>query len=86
MSLNTDYHAQRPRDSHNEGPSVVRAVGNFEDGKLLYCPCDRRRIAVDKLDCKDALEFDVGSLFVPFDSRNAHEVTPFEGTRISVAF
>ena len=39
MSLNTDYHAQRPRDSYNEGPSVVRAIGNSEDGELFYCSC-----------------------------------------------
>ena len=81
------FAANRHRDGSNEGPSVIRSFGQFEKGgELLYWPADDGTRPVDRLCCEDKVVMDVGQGFALLDGRRAHEVTPFEGGRCSLAF
>ena len=64
----------------------MRALGQFEGGKLLYWNKDPFGIRVERLHRNDAVECDVHCGFVPINGRCAHEVTEYTGTRYSVVF
>ncbi len=85
MTLNKDYNAGRHRDENNSGPSLVRGLGNFQGGDLLYWPNDPHG-SIASLKESDACVCDVRNCFVPILGRCAHEVTPFTGTRYSIVF
>jgi hypothetical protein len=41
ITINKDYNAGRHSDENNAGPSLVRALDNFQGGDLLYWHDDR---------------------------------------------
>eukprot|EP00811_Abedinium_folium_P008216 NODE_1758_length_2380_cov_10.715047.p1 GENE.NODE_1758_length_2380_cov_10.715047~~NODE_1758_length_2380_cov_10.715047.p1 ORF type:complete len:651 (-),score=68.66 NODE_1758_length_2380_cov_10.715047:426-2378(-) len=91
ICINRGYNAARHRDKNNVGISVVKAVGNFTGGQLLYWTADPGpRLLPDaelhKLEVADAKVLDVGNAFQLVDGRMAHEVTPFEGERYSLVY
>merc|ERR1712050_707321 len=57
INLNANYAGARHRDGNNEGPSVLRAVGDFTGGKLVYFPgdVDLPRPKVETLDKQDSV-------------------------------
>lgn len=89
INLNCNYAGCRHRDQNNEGPSVIRAFGNFKGGRLTYFPKDTQknpRPNLDTLQKKDGVVFDLSKETVVFDGTRAHEVEAFEGERYSVVF
>lgn len=88
INLNANYAGARHRDQNNEGPSVIRAVGDFKGGKLMYWPSDtqRPRPKVQELNKDDCITFDIKSQTTIFDGTRAHEVQDFTGTRYSIVF
>ena len=89
ISVNMDYAAKLHRDSNNCGPSVCKAVGDFEGGRLGYFADDDNTIELPRLKAdhkKDAVYLDVQSDFQLFDGNRAHWVEPFEGERLSFVF
>lgn len=88
INLNANYAGARHRDGNNEGPSVIRAVGNFKGGQLMYWPKDtqRPRVDVKTLDKADNVVFDLAKDTTIFDGCRAHEVRDFTGERYSIVF
>lgn len=95
ICINRGYAAARHRDHNNEGISVVRALGRFTGGQLLYWasdhpPSDRdnhtQRPEVTELDARNAKVLDVQTEFCYVDGRKAHEVESFEGERYSLVY
>lgn len=88
ININANYAGKRHRDGNNEGPSLIRAFGEFAGGELRYWPEDTglRSKALDCLSHSDAHVFNIMKETVLFDGRKAHEVDPFCGERISVVF
>ena len=88
INLNANYAGKRHRDANNEGPSVIKAFGNFTGGRLSYWPKDivKPRCDVETLDEKDSVTYDISKAATLFDGNRAHEVEDFIGDRYSVVF
>eukprot|EP00929_Paragymnodinium_shiwhaense_P070491 TRINITY_DN35696_c0_g1_i2.p1 TRINITY_DN35696_c0_g1~~TRINITY_DN35696_c0_g1_i2.p1 ORF type:complete len:1151 (-),score=194.30 TRINITY_DN35696_c0_g1_i2:189-3641(-) len=86
ISVNEGFAARRHRDGGNEGPSMTKAVGAFEGGRLLYWPDDDGGPAVADLPWAERTCLDSATEFVLFDGKRAHEVEPFCGQRMSFVF
>jgi hypothetical protein len=88
INLNANYGAARHRDGNNEGPSVIRATGNFKGGKLKYWPLDtaRPRPKVETLNKDECTVNDIKNETTIFDGTRAHEVEEFTGDRYSIVF
>ena len=89
ISVNMDYAAKLHRDSNNCGPSVCKAVGDFEGGRLGYFADDDNTMELPKLKAdhkEEAVYLDVKSDFQLFDGNRAHWVEPFDGKRLSFVF
>lgn len=88
INLNANYAGARHRDANNEGPSVIRAVGKFTGGKLMYWPRDtvRPRTNLKDLKTHDSVTFDLKNETTVFDGTRAHEVQDFLGDRYSIVF
>ena len=84
-----DYAAKLHRDSNNCVPSVCKAVGDFEGGRLGYFPDDDNTMELPKLKAdheQEAVYLDVKSDFQFFDGNRAHWVEAFDGERLSFVF
>jgi len=89
INLNCNYAGRRHRDGNNEGPSVIRAFGDFKGGHLRYFNKDKKknpRPGLDTLSTKDMVRFDLAKKTCLFNGNRAHEVEPFKGERYSVVF
>lgn len=86
INLNKNYAVARHRDTNNEGVSVVKAVGNFEGGQLLYWPNDPKNCRADQLHVKDAMQLNPRAQSVLINGSCALEVLNFQGERISAVF
>jgi len=89
ININSNYAGRRHRDANNEGPSAIKAIGNFSGGKLSYFPKDVKvpgRCEVTELDPKESISLDISKSFTLFNGNNAHGVQPFEGNRFSLVF
>ena len=86
VTINKDFACARHRDSNNEGPSLVKAIGSFVGGELVYWKDDPRKIHVQKVRHADAVVCNVSNEFVPINGKSAHEVMPFQGSRYSIVF
>ena len=67
------------------GKSVIKALGDFTGGNILYWPDDPRDCNVGDLEVADAIILDPRQWTV-FDGRCAHETLPFTGTRFSLVY
>eukprot|EP00439_Symbiodinium_sp_Y106_P063578 s856_g9.t2 len=91
INLNANYAAVLHRDGNNEGPSIIRAFGNFKGGALRYWPKDRKpakakaavRPKLETLQRKDSKAFDIYRRTLVFDGTRGHSVEPFQGVRYS---
>ena len=83
ITVNDGFASARHRDSGNEGPSLIQAVGNFAGGELMVWQEGSNRKTLGDLDVADARVLDVkcGAFF---DGTMAHETKPFEGWRVSI--
>lgn len=70
--VNKNYECAEHVDKHNDGPSVMIALGEYTGGRL------RLTETGEELDAKDR--------FVHFDGRRPHMTTPFEGERFTLVF
>merc|ERR1712039_1043071 len=89
ININHNYAGRRHRDNGNEGPSAIKAIGNFRGGLLNYFPKDVKkagRCDVTSLKEEESMPLDLSKQFVLFNGNNAHGVQPFEGDRFSLVF
>jgi len=86
ININKDYAGARHRDQGNSGPSVLKALGDFTGGELVYFPSDAHTGPVEDLAAETSVKLNVGKGLALFDGNRAHEVTPFKGSRYSLVF
>eukprot|EP00403_Amphidinium_massartii_P008656 CAMPEP_0178413110 /NCGR_PEP_ID=MMETSP0689_2-20121128/22360_1 /TAXON_ID=160604 /ORGANISM="Amphidinium massartii, Strain CS-259" /LENGTH=539 /DNA_ID=CAMNT_0020034375 /DNA_START=34 /DNA_END=1650 /DNA_ORIENTATION=- len=86
INVNFNYAARRHRDGRNEGPSLIRALGDFTGGRLQYWPSDNRSGNVDSLHDSDKVVLDAKANWQIFDGNRAHSVEDYEGERYSIVF
>ncbi|CAE8676243.1 unnamed protein product, partial [Polarella glacialis] len=86
ISVNSNYNARRHRDGGNEGPSLIKAFGQFTGGRLAYWPDDDRSVKIEDLKPAQSVLYNVRAKTVTFNGKRAHEVTPFKGERFSLVF
>jgi len=86
ISLNKDYAAALHRDKGNAGPSVGRAVGDFQGGQLRYWHGVAPNVELALLKRAGSAVLDVRHGPVFFDGNYPHCVEPFSGERFSAVF
>eukprot|EP00812_Abedinium_dasypus_P006859 NODE_186_length_1846_cov_343.211614.p1 GENE.NODE_186_length_1846_cov_343.211614~~NODE_186_length_1846_cov_343.211614.p1 ORF type:complete len:502 (+),score=184.55 NODE_186_length_1846_cov_343.211614:3-1508(+) len=87
INLNCDYAARVHRDQNNTGPSAIKALGDFEGGRLWYWSKDAHpRPLATTLKKADAELLDIRKKWTLFDGNCGHGVEPFTGHRLSVVF
>jgi hypothetical protein len=85
--INSSFAAKRHRDHLNVGPSVVKAFGEFEGGRLRYWAEDNRCVSHELLREQDAVTIDVRDKAVVIDGNRAHGVEAYTGAeRFSLVF
>ena len=85
ITINKHHAAKLHRDKGNMGPSVIRTLGSFEGGELLWWPGDDRKLDISLVPDANLERIDTSD-FAIFDGNCAHGVTNFTGTRFSVIF
>merc|ERR1712048_215078 len=89
INLNFAYNARLHRDARNVGPSLLRALGNFEGGRLGYYADDDKVLSLEQLaqlPSKYKTSVDISKQFQLIDGNRAHCVDEFSGERFSVVF
>jgi hypothetical protein len=89
INLNFAYNARLHRDARNVGPSLLRAVGKFKGGRLVYYPEDNKVLNIGQLKSlpsKHRISLDISRKFCLIDGNRAHGVEDFTGERFSVVF
>lgn len=86
INVNRGYAAARHRDGNNEGPSLIKAFGDFSGGQLRYWPEDNKQGPPDRLSANDGVGVDLRKNLLLFDGNRAHEVTDFRGERFTLVF
>jgi len=86
INLNFSYAAKKHRDRFNLGPSLIRALGEFDGGELGYFPDDDATLPVEFLPMERMETIDIRRAFRVFDGRRGHCVQEFIGERFSVVF
>jgi len=86
INVNFRYAARRHRDGNNMGPSIIKGLGNYTGGELVYFPNDDRSLHLDELPQTDGVAVNIKDNFVLFNGNCAHEVNAFEGERYSLVF
>jgi len=77
--INSSYSAKRHRDHLNDGPSCIRAFGDFEGGNLRYWPDDNKHTNIESLRDEDAEVLDVRNSTILMDGNRAHTVEEYTG-------
>jgi len=88
INVNANYAGALHRDANNEGPSFIKAFGNFTGGRLNYWGDDcKAEGAVESL-CKpgDSTTLDISKSLLLFDGNRGHSVEKFSGERYSLVW
>ena len=85
IQVNGSYRACRHRDANNVGPSVIKAIGDYEGGKLLIWPEDPGGVDIFSLGLDQAQRVDPRQWYV-FYGTQAHETESFQGERFSLVY
>eukprot|EP00441_Pelagodinium_beii_P038199 CAMPEP_0197650138 /NCGR_PEP_ID=MMETSP1338-20131121/30762_1 /TAXON_ID=43686 ORGANISM="Pelagodinium beii, Strain RCC1491" /NCGR_SAMPLE_ID=MMETSP1338 /ASSEMBLY_ACC=CAM_ASM_000754 /LENGTH=552 /DNA_ID=CAMNT_0043224489 /DNA_START=55 /DNA_END=1713 /DNA_ORIENTATION=+ len=88
INVNANYAAALHRDGNNEGPSMIKAFGEFEGGELNYWGDDDKTHGPVEKCCKagDKMSVDLGENLLLFDGNRGHSVNDFKGERYSLVF
>jgi len=87
ITVNSSFAARRHRDHLNVGPSIVKAFGDFEGGRLQYWGDDDKSTSLDVLLDKSATVHDVRKDGLVLDGNRAHAVENYTGEeRFSLVF
>ena len=84
ISINRDYAAKPHRDSRNEGPSVVAALGNFTGGELQCWHSDPGHGPIARAARGPSRIYQPKNKAVLFNGNALHAVQPFQGNRFSI--
>jgi len=88
INVNANYAGALHRDANNDGPSFIKAFGDFSGGQLNYWGDDNKAEgAVENL-CKpeDCVTMDIAKSLLLFDGNRGHSVCNFKGERFSLVY
>ena len=76
------------RDANNEGPSFIKAFGDFKGGQLNYWGDDNKAEGSVETCCeaKDKVTMDISKQLLLFDGNRGHSVENFKGNRYSLVY
>mmetsp|Transcript_26663 Transcript_26663/g.69669 ORF Transcript_26663/g.69669 Transcript_26663/m.69669 type:complete len:566 (+) Transcript_26663:114-1811(+) len=88
INVNANYAGRLHRDANNEGPSFIKAFGNFTGGQLNYWGDDKKDEGTVESCCalKDKITFDISKQLLLFDGNRGHSVENFKGDRYSLVY
>ena len=90
INVNFGYAAKIHRDSNNIGPSMIKALGDFDGGRLRIWDDDGSKCLEELRKTSGFTAYDLsagpeGGLLL-FDGRCAHEVEEFSGERYTLVY
>jgi len=88
INVNANYAGRLHRDANNEGPSFIKAFGNFTGGQLNYWGDDNKAEGTVETCCdpKDKITMDISKQLLLFDGNRGHSVENFKGNRYSLVY
>lgn len=88
INVNANYSARLHRDANNEGPSMIKAFGDFTGGTLNYWGDDDKAEGAVETCCeaKDKNTMDISDKLLLFDGNRGHSVNDFKGQRYSLVY
>jgi len=88
INVNANYAAALHRDGNNEGPSMIKAFGQFKGGELNYWGDDDKTLGPVEKCCKDGdkMSVNISKNLLLFDGNRGHSVEDFQGERFSLVF
>mmetsp|Transcript_18881 Transcript_18881/g.29789 ORF Transcript_18881/g.29789 Transcript_18881/m.29789 type:complete len:684 (-) Transcript_18881:55-2106(-) len=86
ITVNRDFNSERHRDENNEGPSILKALGQHKGGELLYFYQDPLKKKPKELDENTAVLLKPAEDFVCFNGKFTHEAREYSGQRYSIVF
>jgi len=88
INVNANYAGRLHRDGNNEGPSLIKAFGDFTGGQLNYWGEDDKTKGTVESCCapKDGTVVDLKSNLLMFDGNRGHCVSSFKGERFSLVY
>mmetsp|Transcript_97579 Transcript_97579/g.191595 ORF Transcript_97579/g.191595 Transcript_97579/m.191595 type:complete len:409 (-) Transcript_97579:175-1401(-) len=86
ININANYGARIHRDANNNGPSAIRAFGEYTGGELYYWSKDDKKTDLETFSLKSAQKHNIKKKTLIFDGNLAHAVAGFKGERISVVW
>lgn len=88
INVNANYAGRLHRDANNEGPSFIKAFGDFTGGQLNYWGDDDKKEGAVETCCeaKDRITMDISKHLLLFDGNRGHSVENFKGNRYSLVF
>jgi len=88
INVNANYAGALHRDANNEGPSFIKAFGDFKGGQLNYWGDDNKAEGAVETCCeaKDKVTMDISKQLLLFDGNRGHSVENFKGNRYSLVY
>merc|ERR1740130_1197017 len=88
INVNANYAGALHRYANNEGPSFIKAFGDFKGGTLNYWGDDNKAEGPveDCCEDKDKVTMDIHKQLLLFDGNRGHSVNDFKGNRYSLVF
>jgi len=88
INVNANYAGALHRDANNEGPSFIKAFGDFKGGQLNYWGDDNKNEGTVDALCRpeDRTTMDISKSLLLFDGNRGHSVESFKGERFSLVY
>lgn len=88
INVNANYAGALHRDGNNEGPSLIKAFGDFSGGELNYWGDDDKTLGSVEKCCRpdECTTMNIKKHLLLFDGNRGHSVNDFEGERFSLVF
>ena len=81
-----NFPSRRHRDTGNEGPSAITAVGQFKGGRLRYWEEGQGKAVIESLPEDEANILELNDKVCFIDGHRAQGVEEYEGDRTSVVW
>ena len=89
ICLNRNFEGRTHRDMNNFGPSVIIAVGEYQDGQFMYWESDNRMLKIEDLEANQMAKpcfVDIKERPFLYDGRRMHTSESAKGERWSLIF
>ncbi|CAK0849162.1 unnamed protein product [Prorocentrum cordatum] len=86
ININKNYAGRLHRDGNNQGPSMIKAFGEFVGGELNYWPHDDKKLPLEEFDDSKKITMNIQDNIMLFDGNRGHCVNDFHGERYTLVF